>query len=106
MTAPIYHIAEKANWDSALSSGTYTTESLRDEGFIHCCTREQVPVVLDRYYSGSTDLIILMIDPARLSSPVYYDWSPTAADSFPHLYGSLNTDAVTEILDPSHFVGS
>jgi len=34
----IYHIARRADWESARSSGLYTADSLATEGFIHCST--------------------------------------------------------------------
>lgn len=89
----------------------YAPPSLAQEGFIHLSTRSQVCGVADRFYQNQGDLILLAIDPHHLHSeirweaPAHPDGSPPEADAplFPHLYGSLNWDAVIEVYDlPQH----
>ncbi|MEB3274297.1 MAG: DUF952 domain-containing protein [Prochlorothrix sp.] len=82
----------------------YAPPSLTEEGFIHLSSREQVCGVANRFYQDQGDLILLEIDPQRLQAdlrweaPVHPDGSPPEPDApqFPHLYGSLNLDAVIE----------
>jgi uncharacterized protein (DUF952 family) len=95
----IYHIATAADWHRAQRDGEYTTSTigrtLAEEGFIHASSATQVPDVANRFYRGVTeDLVVLVIDPARLRSPVRYDPVPGDAEPFPHIYGPLNVDAV------------
>jgi uncharacterized protein (DUF952 family) len=52
--------------------------------------------VLERYFEGQTNLIKLVIDTDRLTSHFVFDWSPSTQDTFPHIYGPINLDAVTE----------
>jgi uncharacterized protein (DUF952 family) len=54
--------------------------------------------VLERYYAGKTGLVKLVIDPDRLTSKLVYEWSPSVQDTFPHIYGSINLDAVVEVV--------
>jgi uncharacterized protein (DUF952 family) len=80
---------------------------LDTEGFIHCSNAEQALAVASSFYRGQTGLVLLVIDPRRLTSLL--KWEPAAggppppglpADSlFPHIYGSLNLDAVLQVLD-------
>ncbi|HMO32505.1 MAG TPA: DUF952 domain-containing protein [Lacibacter sp.] len=93
----IYHITTAAAWKDALNSGFYETESLTTEGFIHCSQEEQVPGVLERYYSGNKNLVLLVIETEKLISRFVFEWSPSTADTFPHIYGPLNTDAVIDV---------
>jgi uncharacterized protein (DUF952 family) len=90
----IYHVTTTAAWKKAIEKGIYEADSLTNEGFIHCSQAEQVDGVLARYYSGEKDLIKLEIDTDKLSSRFIYEWSPSTADTFPHIYGPINVGAV------------
>jgi uncharacterized protein (DUF952 family) len=97
---PIFHIVPRAEWEQAAPTGAYRPASLAQEGFIHCSTAEQVPDVANAFYRGQRDLVLLVIDPARLQAPLRYEppaEAPQSAARFPHLYGPLNTDAVLRV---------
>ena len=93
---PIAHICSLDDWRSAQAAGEYRADSLTIEGFIHCSRLEQVIGVANRYYSGRSDLVLLWIDPAKLSAELR--WEPSDGDVYPHLYGALNLDAITQAL--------
>lgn len=95
--AIIYHVTAQSDWDAALAKGQYESPSLKEEGFIHCSLTEQVPGVLERYFKGKTNLVKLVIETDRLKSQLIYEWSPSVADTFPHVYGPINTDAVVSV---------
>ena len=93
----IYHVTTAAEWESCQRKGVYTTPSLQAEGFIHCSADDaQVAGVLQRYFSDKSNLVKLVIDTGKLSSRFIYEWSPSTADTFPHVYGPINLDAVIE----------
>ncbi|HEY6505601.1 MAG TPA: DUF952 domain-containing protein [Chitinophagaceae bacterium] len=94
----IYHIATAAAWNAAKENGFYEHPSLKAEGFIHCSQDHQVAGVLERYFEGQTDLIKLVIDTDKLTSKYVFDWSPSTQDTFPHVYGTINTNAVIETI--------
>ena len=94
----IYHVTTAAEWNAAKEKGFYEAPSLQDEGFIHCSQDHQVAGVLERYYAGKTDLVKLVIDTDKLTSKYVFDWSPSTQDTFPHVYGTINADAVTEVI--------
>jgi len=94
----ICHITTTDAWNEAKAKGHYTHPSLKLEGFIHCSEEWQVAGVLERYFEGQTRLIKLLIDTDKLTSKYVFDWSPTSADTFPHVYGRINLDAVIEIV--------
>jgi uncharacterized protein (DUF952 family) len=102
----IYHIASKEAWEQARSTGQYIVPSLKEEGFIHCSMEEQVPRVLERFYTDRRDLVLLCIDSGKLGSQLVYEWAPSMEATFPHVYGPINTDSVTEVrpigLDKKH----
>ncbi len=93
----IFHIAEEADWRAAQLSGDYRVSTrgrtLADEGFIHASRRDQVLGVAEAFYADAGPLVLLSIDPARLSSPVRDD-EVSPGIVFPHIYGPIELDAV------------
>jgi len=96
--AIIYHITTLPEWNAAKESGSYTSPSLNEEGFIHCSEDRQISGVLGRYFKGKHDLVKLVIETDKLTSPIYFDWSPSIEDTFPHIYGPINLDAVEDVV--------
>lgn len=106
MTSPpperIFHIATAADWRRTVESGTYTTSTigrtLEEEGFIHASRRDQVRGVFDRYYAAlGEDLVLLTIDPARLSD-ADVRVEAVGDDTYPHVYGPINSGAVVDVV--------
>jgi uncharacterized protein (DUF952 family) len=93
----IYHITTQSEWDAAQQKGTYEAVSLKDEGFIHCSQEAQIPGVLERFFKNKTGLIKLSLETDKLKSQLIYEWSPSIADTFPHIYGPINLDAVIAV---------
>lgn len=105
----IYHISTASEWQHAQTEGAYRAPSLDSEGFIHCSTAAQVVPVANFLYKGQTDLVLLCIEPDQLTAEV--KWEPPAhpnpddpvptedAELFPHVYGPINTQAVTAVVD-------
>jgi uncharacterized protein (DUF952 family) len=94
----IFHITTKAEWEAAKRRGFYNTLSLKEEGFVHCSEDRQVSGVLNRYFQNKEDLIKLVIKTEKLKSPIYFDWSTSVEDTFPHVYGPINIEAVEEVV--------
>lgn len=100
----IFHLATVADWEDAQRSGSYTTSTLgrtlAEEGFIHASREDQWRGVRERFYAGVDEaLVLLVIDTGRLASPVVEEAPGGGVDeTFPHIYGPLNTDAVTSAL--------
>ncbi len=94
----ILHITTVAEWTAAQTLGDYRLDTLDSEGFIHCSTPQQVLGPANALYGGRDDLVLLVIDPARLSSNLVYEDCYEAGEAFPHIYGPLNLDAVTQVV--------
>ncbi|HMG40336.1 MAG TPA: DUF952 domain-containing protein [Acidimicrobiales bacterium] len=105
--AVIYHIALAAEWEEARRGGEYTRStlgrSLAEVGFIHASTERQVGPVADMFYAGVSDLVVLVIDPDRVTAEIRYESVPGADEPFPHIYGPLDPDAVIDVrpLEPA-----
>lgn len=101
----LLHITTAAPWRVALSAGSLVAPSLvapdDGEGFIHLSRPDQVALPANRLYAGRDDLLLLVIDPARLDAEVRWEHGvPTDPSSmrFPHLYGPLPVAAVTSVV--------
>lgn len=114
----IFHITTRDAALAARQSGEYRADSLSSEGFIHFSGIHQVLGVARRFYAGQHGLMLLAVDPSRLHATLKYEAPvhPVAVapenedlpvhtrltndnDSFPHLYGLLNFDAVVATYD-------
>jgi uncharacterized protein (DUF952 family) len=99
----IFHIAEKVHWEEALASGRYRWSTLgrtlEDEGFIHASEAHQWAATLERFYAGHEgDLVLLTIDPTRLTAPLVREvGNPATGEEFPHIYGPVDTEAVVAV---------
>ena len=91
----ILHIAEEADWATAQDRGRYEAQSLATQGFIHCSNPDQLVRVADGIFRGRTDLVLLTIDPAKLTAEVRYENLEGGTVLFPHVYGAIELEAVT-----------
>jgi uncharacterized protein (DUF952 family) len=96
----IYHVTTKENWDKAIIEGFYEAPSLNTEGFIHNSTAAQVQGVLERYYAGQSNLVLLHIEETKLIAELKYELAPSVNEMFPHIFGVINLGAIvkTELL--------
>jgi 2-C-methyl-D-erythritol 4-phosphate cytidylyltransferase len=94
----IYHIASREHWTRAEADGWYRGDTLDSEGFIHCSAAHQVVPVANSVFRGRQDLVLLSIDPLRLSSELRWEASEDR-ERFPHVYGAINQSAVAAIFE-------
>jgi uncharacterized protein (DUF952 family)/flavin reductase (DIM6/NTAB) family NADH-FMN oxidoreductase RutF len=92
----IFHIVKKGAWEKP-SQLSYQSELLKIQGFIHCCTQDQIKNVLDQWFRGQTGLVVMEIDPDLLKAKVKYENLEGGKELFPHVYGPINQDAVINI---------
>ncbi len=105
----IYHITTAAALRAHCEGGSYAPPSLAREGFVHCtATRSTLLAVARDYYDDATPpLLVLAIDPARLTAELRFE-APApipgggtahlaSGELFPHLYGPLDLVAVVGV---------
>ncbi|HEY6762352.1 MAG TPA: DUF952 domain-containing protein [Baekduia sp.] len=90
----ILHITTDEGWAAAQAAGELVTPSLAEEGFIHCSTWEQVAATANRIFRGSGDLLLLELEVDLIAPELKWERATDVGDEFPHIYGSLNLDAV------------
>lgn len=96
----IYHIAKRRIWEAAQRLGDYRQSTrdltLEQEGYIHASHAGQVAGIANAFFAGDDDLVVLVIDEARVRAEVREEPVPGMEQTFPHIYGPLNLDAVVE----------
>lgn len=103
----ILHLISAEDWGEARRLGAVAPASLAEEGFVHCCTAEQLLGVIERYYADRTDMLVLTVDPDALGdvelkweAPAHPDGSPNTeaeeAQRYPHVYGPIPVAAVVD----------
>lgn len=100
----IVHICSRATLESARVTGELRADSLAEVGFVHCSDPGTVHLPATTVYAGRTDLVLAVVDPARVEVPVR--WEPgvragqaqdAAGPWFPHVYGPIPWDAVAAV---------
>ena len=103
----ILHLLSRESWLEAQSHGQLVAPSVATEGFAHCSTEHQIVDVANKYYRGASNMVLIHIDPTKLTStlkfepPAHIDGSPALPHEalFPHIYGPINLDAVIKVTD-------
>jgi len=94
----IYHIVPREDWQAFRDAEDYRGDSLETEGFIHCSTWAQLLEVANHWFPGRDDLLLLKIDPARLSAQVRCEDGGNG-QLFPHVYGPIEKRAIVATKD-------
>ncbi|MCU1375564.1 MAG: GCN5-related N-acetyltransferase [Actinomycetia bacterium] len=82
----LLHMTTAAEWAAG------RIEPAPGEAFIHLSRPDQLHTPANLFYGGRRDLILLAVDPDRLTAEVKVE------GGFPHLYGPLLADAVFDVL--------
>lgn len=89
----IFHLVEPRSWEQALERGFLAPRSLREEGFIHCSTEEQVLESAAKHFGTHDELVVLEIPPKRVRDILR--WEPSRhGELFPHLYDKIQLEVV------------
>jgi uncharacterized protein (DUF952 family) len=93
----LFHLVAGAYYRDCDSTAPYTPESFADEGFIHCTDGlDNVTAVGNRYYKDDRRMyVVLVIERSKVAADIKYE-DPDGI--YPHIYGPLNRDAISDIL--------
>ena len=96
-TEPLLHLVPADDFDAA-GDGPYAPPSLATEGFVHCSSPSQVAGTARLLFAGTTDLLLLVIDPRRLGDvPVRWEDTYGIGQAFPHVHGPVPRGAIVEV---------
>lgn len=94
----ILHCMKKALWEERKHRAVWGNRELRADGFIHCSTVEFFWRVAPNFRNVDEDLVLLCINESRLKAEVRYEDGDNCGRFYPHVYGLINNDAVTDVL--------
>lgn len=88
-----YHLAITEEWVAQQNADSYKPYVFDNEGFIHCTNGlDLLTQIANMFYQDSPDpRVVLVLDVSKIESEVRYD---DLDETFPHIYGPLNPDAV------------
>ena len=93
----IYKVLTEEEWQAANSSGEINTSLDQKDGFIHFSTSKQLALTLNLYFKDHKKVILLQIDNQSIKNNLVFE-KPSSGErtgTFPHLYGKLATQDVT-----------
>ena len=105
----IYHVAPAGEFRAGIEADAYAPPHFAADGFVHCTATQPLALAVAKdYFSACHEpLLVLAIDPTRLTSPVRFESAAPlpgagrqhlAGDAlFPHVYGPIQLAAITGI---------
>ena len=93
----ILHITTPAEWESGCNSDFYQPAGLAANGFIHACLPNQLLVVLEKWFPGKRDVLIIEIETDLLDSRLIFENLEGGSEQFPHVYGPVTLGAVKAV---------
>jgi len=104
----IYHLAPAERWQSWPPQTPYLPAEYDADGFVHCTAGQELLIaVANNYYRqipGAFVVLTLVVE--RLDAPLRWEEGRPPDDSaaneglaplFPHLYGPINPEAISEV---------
>ncbi len=95
----IAHCMKKIKWDKLKEEAYWGHQSVEIEGFVHCSPIKYLWRVLPNFEDEEEKLVIICIDEDKLKSEVKWEDDGNYGRSYPHVYGTINNDAVIMVLD-------
>lgn len=94
----ILHVTTEKEWRACANMNSFAPASFESLGFIHACSSQQLSGVLQRYFAGQTDLLLLYILEEKLTCQLKYEQA-TGNELFPHIYGRIDKKAIIQVKD-------
>ena len=94
------HLMSHKDWEHVKSLGIYKGHSSHGPGHIDCWYPNQVEKIANSIFEGQKDLVLLYIESNRIHARVREDGK--GAESHPRIYGPLNLDSVSKVVELRH----
>lgn len=95
----IAHCMKKNTWNKLRNDAYWGYQDLENEDLIHCSPIKYLWRVLPNFENEEEELVIICIDEEKLKAEVRYEDDDGCGRYYPHVYGPINSDAVTMVLD-------
>lgn len=94
----IFSIVDAQAWTTAKKAGSFQGERFAKTGYVDAQgSTAQVEYVANKYWKGKTGVQVLCIDKSKVKPEIKMETS--SSGTYPHIYGALNADAVTQAVD-------
>lgn len=93
----IFHLTDETQWADALARGAYRHPTLHSLGFIHLCTKSQLPKVVEQFFPEAEELMVLHVVEKRLGNNLKWEAVPGEEQTFPHQYASIPLEAIEDL---------
>lgn len=91
----LYKVLSMDDW--AKSCETVHLSSM-DADFIHFSTEDQLDKIIEKYWAGASEYVVLKIETAKLSGNLVLEANPGGTNKYYHLYeGSIPLKAIAEL---------
>jgi uncharacterized protein (DUF952 family) len=95
---PLYKIMPARDWTTSRTRGAVAWADVdHRDGFVHLSAARQVRGTVEAHFAGHPDLVLVAIDPARLTGEVLRWEASRGGDRFPHVYGEIPITAVLAV---------
>lgn len=92
---PVIKIMTEAEYTIALSRGEINEPSLQTEGYIRCCTPQQIGKVVKQYFMGER-VVLVSFHINRLGNLLHYEIDEDG-ERYPHVYSSIPITSVKRV---------
>lgn len=94
----IFHLISQQGFDAQVDSEFILDDANLAAGFIHCCTAEQLPGVVERFFPGdNSQLLVVELSPDALTEELKWEPATDSDGLFPHIYGPINRAAIVRV---------
>ncbi len=91
----IFHITDVNSWNKQRTDTHF--KGNQSDGFIHASTSSQLQRTREKYFAGRSKLLLLTIDPLKVTPEIRFEDLQQEGQLYPHIYGDLNLDAVIKV---------
>ena len=94
----IFNLISRQGFDAQSDSEFILDDANLASGFIHCCTAEQLPGVIERYVPGdNSNLLVIELNPETLTEELKWEPATDSDGLFPHIFGPINRSAIVAV---------
>jgi len=94
----ILHCLTESEWNRHKNNEYYGENYIVKGGFIHCSDIHNFHRVAPNFRHITEPMVLLCIDSAKVTPSVIWEDLYNEGEEYPHIYGALNLDAVTNVL--------
>jgi uncharacterized protein (DUF952 family) len=99
-SAALYKVCPRASWSEALKLGVLPlSRADAQDGYVHLSAAHQVRATLERHFARQPELVLLALLAEGLPEGALRWEAARSGELFPHLYGELRPELVSEVFE-------